>query len=710
MDQDRRQEYLNVFMSDYDSLLCIDLAEDTAEAIMEAGILKYAEGKVPYSAGILKKIMAAVAPEYQPWAEEQLSLENMIRELRDQDIFKVVCQLKDDLAGKAEVRLFRRENGEPVSAILALRKPVRRGQLEKRIRGEDRDSLFCIRKKMELELGHHQEMIEGLTREYESVFLVDLNTLKYQTLRLNDRLKDYISEHLVQDYFSSFRSFCAHRVYLNDREPMLEAISPEGIRISLAENDEFALVFRVIRESGPVYIRAKVVRVGKKNGPPDEALIGFANIQEERRAELQQRLLIESALKQAKQADAAKTMFLSNMSHDIRTPLNAILGYVTLASLQPDRREIVEDSLRKIRISGEHLLGLIENVLDVSRIESGRMELHEIPCSLEATVRNSVSMIQQETEQKKQELTVRISPELEDRVVCDEVRLTQILSNLLGNASKYTPEGGHISLEVRQGNRYADREEAVFTVRDDGIGMSEEFRKHIFEPFERENNTTVSRVAGSGLGMSICRGLTGLMGGNIHVESSRNSGTTVEVRLELRIEQSRDRDDEKSANEDGAGIRSRIFEENMGRVRKYTGIPEILLAEDNTMNREIAVRMLRYLGFNVRTAKNGEQALRMVLDAVSGNSGAIPDVILMDIQMPVMDGYTAAERIRAIQGQPGQEIPIVALTADAFASDITHARRSGMNAFIAKPIDLGILKEIIETFAEREGEADGTEE
>ena len=203
MDQDRRQEYLNVFMSDYDSLLCIDLAEDTAEAIMEAGILKYAEGKVPYSAGILKKIMAAVAPEYQPWAEEQLSLENMIRELRDQDIFKVVCQLKDDLAGKAEVRLFRRENGEPVSAILALRKPVRRGQLEKRIRGEDRDSLFCIRKKMELELGHHQEMIEGLTREYESVFLVDLNTLKYQTLRLNDRLKDYISEHLVQDYFSS---------------------------------------------------------------------------------------------------------------------------------------------------------------------------------------------------------------------------------------------------------------------------------------------------------------------------------------------------------------------------------------------------------------------------------------------------------------------------------------------------------------------------
>ena len=271
MDQDRRQEYLNIFMSDYDSLLCIDLAEDTAEAIMEAGILK--------------KIMAAVAPEYQPWAEEQLSLENMIRELRDQDIFKVVCQLKDDLAGKAEVRLFRRENGEPVSAILALRKPVRRGQLEKRIRGEDRDSLFCIRKKMEFELGHHQEMIEGLTREYESVFLVDLNTLKYQTLRLNDRLKDYISEHLVQDYFSSFRSFCAHRVYLNDREPMLEAISPEGIRISLAENDEFALVFRVIRESGPVYIRAKVVRVGKKNGPPDEALIGFANIQEERRAE-----------------------------------------------------------------------------------------------------------------------------------------------------------------------------------------------------------------------------------------------------------------------------------------------------------------------------------------------------------------------------------------------------------------------------------------
>ena len=710
MDQKRRQEYLEVFMSDYGCIICIDLEKDTAEAILEARLLKTSEGKVPYSSRVLRDIIAAIEPAYQNWAEGQLRPENMIRELRDQDMYQVVCQLRNDMVGRAAVRALRRENGEPVSAALALWKPMQRELFERRMRGEESDPVFRMWKRMETELGHHQEMIEGLTREYESVFLVNLNTLKYQTLRLNDRLKDFISEHLGPEYYSSFQSFCAHRIYLNDREPMLEAISPEGIRISMADNDEFAIVFRVIRESGPMYIRAKIVRVGKKNGPPDEVLIGFANIQEERRAELQQRLLVESALKQAKQADAAKTMFLSNMSHDIRTPLNAILGYVALAEMQPDRLEVIEDSLRKVRISGEHLLGLLDNVLDVSRIESGRMSLHEMPCSLKEVVQNAVNLVIQEAESRKQDLRVRIDPKLEDDIICDEVRLTQILSNLLGNSVKYTTAGGHISLEVRKGRSYADREEAVFTVRDDGIGMSEEFQKHIFEPFEREKNTTFSRVAGSGLGMSICRGLTDLMGGSIHVESSRSSGTAVEVRLEFRLEGNTNKENSGQARDERNLVtRSRVFRESLHRVKKYTGVPKILLAEDNVMNREIASRMLRHLGYRVYTAENGEQTLRTVFDTMSGNPEIAPDVILMDIQMPVMDGYTAAERIRAIQVPHGSEIPIIALTADAFESDIAHARRSGMNAFIAKPIDMDDLKEMIETFSAGKGGENGTE-
>ena len=703
MEQSRRESYVDAFLPDYIGIFCVDLLSDKAEVLENRGLLGSAvRGTVPYSAGALRECMAMVAPAYRSWVEEQLLPDRLIWDLREQDAFQVSCQLTRDRLGRIDVRLHSRKNGEPEKVILALWNPERLKQLEHWTRFAGDDPVIRMKEWMKLEHGHHLEMIEGLTREYESVFLVNMNTFSYQTLRLNERLRDYIQGSLVPGYYKSLQKFCRDRVYLNDREPLLEALSPEGIRISLADNDDFSFIFRVIRESGPVYVRAKVVRVGRENSAPEEVLIGFANIQEERRAELQQRLLIESALQQAKQADAAKTMFLSNMSHDIRTPLNAILGYVALAELQPGRQEVVEDSLRKIRISGEHLLGLLDNVLDVSRIESGRMSLHETPCSLEAVVQNAVNMVLQEAESRKQELKVRIDPQLEDAVICDEVRLTQILSNLLGNSVKYTPAGGHISLEVRRGKRYADREEAVFKVRDDGIGMSEDFQKHIFEPFEREKNTTFSRIAGSGLGMSICRGLTDLMGGSIHVESSRSAGTSVEVRLEFRLEKKLRKENSGQTRDEKSLIsRSRIFRESLHRVKKYTGVPKILLAEDNVMNREIASRMLRHLGYRVYTAENGEQALRTVFDTVSGNPDMAPDVILMDIQMPVMDGYTAAERIRAIQVPPGCEIPIIALTADAFESDIAHARRSGMNAFIAKPIDMEDLKELIETFMDR---------
>ena len=707
MEQSRRESYVDAFLPDYIGIFCVDLLNDKAEVLENNGLLGSAtKGTVPYSTGALRESMAMVAPAYRSWVEEQLLPDRLFRDLKEQDAFQVSCQLTKDRLGRIDVRLHSRKNGEPEKVILALWDPERLKQLERWTRFAGDDPVFRMQEWMKLEHGHHLEMIEGLTREYESVFLVNLNTFSYQTLRLNERLRDFIQGSLVPGYFASLQGFCRKRVYINDREPLLEALSPEGIRVSLADNDDFSFIFRVIRETGPVYIRAKVVRVGGESSALEEVLIGFANIQEERRAELQQRLLIESALQQAKQADAAKTMFLSNMSHDIRTPLNAILGYVALAELQPDRREVIEDSLRKIRISGEHLLGLLDNVLDVSRIESGRLSLHETPCSLEAVVQNAVNMVLQEAESRKQELKVRFDPQLEDAIICDEVRLTQILSNLLGNSVKYTPAGGHISLEVRRGKRYTDREEAVFTVRDDGIGMSEDFQKHVFEPFEREKNTTFSRVAGSGLGMSICRGLTDLMGGSIHVESSRSTGTAVEVRLEFRLERKQRKENSAQVRDEKSLVsRSRVFRESLHRVKKYSGVPKILLAEDNVMNREIASRMLRHLGYRVYTAENGEQALRTVFDTVSGNPDMAPDVILMDIQMPVMDGYTAAERIRAIQVRPGCEIPIIALTADAFESDIAHARRSGMNAFIAKPIDMDDLKKMIETFADTTGQS-----
>jgi signal transduction histidine kinase/ActR/RegA family two-component response regulator len=384
----------------------------------------------------------------------------------------------------------------------------------------------------------------------------------------------------------------------------------------------------------------------------------------------------EVARKSAEDANRAKSIFLNNMSHDIRTPMNAIIGFTSLASKHLENREQVEDYLEKITTSSNHLLSLINDVLDMSRIESGKVEIELEPCDLFEIIQELNSVIGGQMAEKGIEFVVDTKDVQNEEVFCDKLRLTQVLINLLGNAVKFTNEGGKVSFYIIQKPKkrkgYGIYE---FHVKDTGIGMSKEFQQHLFEPFTRERTSTVSGLQGTGLGLSITKKIVDMMGGEIEVFSEVGQGTEIVVQVELKIQNQ---------------ILMTKQEEVESVSHSFIGHC-ILLVEDNELNREIATEILQENGFVVKSAENGEIALEMVRTSKPGDF----HVILMDIQMPVMDGYTACREIRKLTDEKLSQIPIIALTANAFSEDEKKAKEAGMDGYVAKPIDVNkLLKEL----------------
>ncbi len=393
----------------------------------------------------------------------------------------------------------------------------------------------------------------------------------------------------------------------------------------------------------------------------------------------EQQILLQDALERAEEGNRAKTSFLFNMSHDIRTPMNAILGYVAIAYRNRDNRDKLTDSLEKIQESGNHLLQLINDVLDMSRIESGKITLTEEACDLKDVIEKIGDVFQAELDRKGLTFQTDLSGVRNEWVYCDKLRINQILLNLLSNAVKFSKPGGNISVTLQQDQsemtEYATYE---LRVRDTGIGMSPEFKRHIFEPFEREYTSTVSKTQGTGLGMSITKSLVDLMGGTIEVYSELNKGTEFVVHFTFKMQEDMRQDPEKETDE------TLIHTDFSGR--------RLLLAEDNELNREIAQEILGERGFITESAENGKIAVEMVRNAAPGYY----DAVLMDIQMPVMDGYEATRKIRKLGIKGVSDIPIIAMTANAFEEDKKEAQANGMNAHIAKPIQIGLLYETLE--------------
>lgn len=402
--------------------------------------------------------------------------------------------------------------------------------------------------------------------------------------------------------------------------------------------------------------------------------------QEQKKAaqhELKQKEFLEKALCAAKQASVAKKVFLQNMSHDIRTPMNAVLGFTNLAIQAGGDTEKTQDYLSKIKISGNHLLGIVNEVLEISRIESGQTKLDESVWSIADIVRETDIIIRDQALAKKQEFSIDIWQVQDMYIYCDKLRVKEILVNLLGNAVKYTQTGGSISLRIIQ--KPCEKENFgnyEIHVKDNGCGMSEEFLQKIFEPFERQANSTISGIQGTGLGMTIIKGFVDAMGGTIDIKSEENKGTEIIVRLCQRIVEA----PEKSEEQKTISCSPELF---VGK--------RVLLVEDNSMNREIATAILEEAGFKVDTAENGAIAVEKVTYYPEG----FYDVILMDIQMPVMDGYTATRKIRSLENKAIAKIPIITVSANAFDEDRQTSLEAGMNGHLVKPIVVDELLEVL---------------
>ncbi|MBR0312507.1 MAG: response regulator [Oscillospiraceae bacterium] len=383
---------------------------------------------------------------------------------------------------------------------------------------------------------------------------------------------------------------------------------------------------------------------------------------------------LREAARIAEKSNAAKSEFLSNMSHDIRTPMNAIIGFTNLAIRDPSDAGRVTEYLGKIRSSSNHLLSLINDVLEMSRIESGKIELEEAPCSLPEILRDLNTIIIGQVEAKGQNLTMDARDVVNEDVYCDKLRLNQVLLNLLSNAVKYTPAGGHIAVRAAQlESDDPERGTYEFRVKDDGIGMAPEFAAHVFEAFEREKTSTVSGIQGTGLGMAITKSLVDLMGGEIRVETEKDKGSEFIVTVSFRLQT------------EGA---------HMPRAAEAAPVRfagrRLLLVDDIEMNREIATAVLEMNGFEVEEACDGTEAVEKVTVSAPGYY----DAVLMDVQMPTMNGYEATRAIRA-SGSPNAGIPIIAMTANAFDEDKKAALAAGMDGHVAKPIDVARLMEVL---------------
>ncbi len=525
------------------------------------------------------------------------------------------------------------------------------------------------------------DTIRVLGNSYYALYRVDYKADTYEMIKGSEYVRSRIPSsgpypdlvrtagEVIEE--KAFREFC-------------ESFSAENIRNLVTKRiRNYGGDFK--RKFGAEYRWVSVRVLFDESLAPNEVVLCFREIEEEKRQQFQERKLLEEALESARQSEKSKHAFFNNMSHDMRTPLNAILGLSALLRQHADDPEKVKDYVDKISYSSQQLLDLVNDILDMSRMEQGKVVLNNQAFDLQECIQACAESFRPQAETEKKEFQV-IYDLADARVMGDSIRISQILNNLLSNAFKFTPEGGKVTVSVRQMSS-ANRTQYQIRVQDTGIGMSEEFLAHVFEPYARETRFTSRQITGTGLGMPIVKSLVTQMSGQIYVESRLGEGTAFTVTVPFMTVQ--ENAEEKNKAEEKV-LKPEFF--------SLSG-KKILLAEDNLVNMEIATEILTMNGLEILQAWNGEEAL----DLFRASEPFEIDAILMDMQMPRMDGCEAARSIRALPRPDAGTVPILAVTANAFAEDIAATAAAGMDAHISKPIDFHVLCETLERLTKEKG-------
>ena len=764
-------------------------------------------------------IEAFMAPEYRAAMREFLDLSTL--STRMANVNTVVTEYKSPANRWLQARFIvkRRDANGTVREVLYVARDftdekekelANQEQLRRALEASERDKKNLL--KAQAELKDSMAITDALSRDYSNVFLVQPKKNLGKTIKQERYNVEGIEKYADTwfDYTFFIRKYIESRVFEDDVEMMLEKTELGRVLNEIETNADFSIPFRAFANGEIHHLQMRYVSV---NGA-DLVAVGFRYVDDVVKAEEEHKKLLQEALAAAQQANKAKSTFLNSMSHDIRTPMNAIIGFTALAQTHIDNREQVQDYLGKISTSSTHLLSLINDILDMSRIESGTVKLDEKPIHIPDLLHDLRTMVQGLINGKNQNLFIDTQDVVHEDVICDKLRLNQILINIVGNAVKFTQPGGDIIIRlVEKPCAIKHHTTYEFSVKDNGIGMSAEFQKHIFDTFSREYSATVSGVQGTGLGMAITKNIVEMMDGQITVESEEGKGSifTVTLNLGLANEPVQQEpipellgarvlvvDDDlntcrsvskmlrdiqmrpdwtasgkeaivraQDAAEMGDEYRVYIIDylmpdmngiETVRRIRKVISedVPIIvltaydwedfevearaagvtafvskpifmselrevltrpidndacedtqeqtfdysdkhaLLVEDNELNREIATAILEETGMTIDSVTDGDEAVAAVVDAPAGTY----DVVLMDVQMPRMDGYTATREIRTLADNDKANVPIVAMTANAFDEDRRKALESGMNGHIIKPVSIeSIAKVLDEVFA-----------
>lgn len=555
-----------------------------------------------------------------------------------------------------------------------------------------------------LELFMNQAAFNSISGTFRSIYFVDLQTDEYHLLNLPGM--DLESTENRSGRFSVLMEGYIGRVVDEEyREKVREFTDTRNFYRKLRRvNDNIHMEYCEDTKKDCFWIRMGVHLISLNDKKARNVIVTLQNVTQERRRELlaqqeekKAKAALEEAYESARQANFAKSEFLSKMSHDIRTPMNAIIGMGELARRNIDDPDKVRDFLGKIQSSSEHLLTLLNEVLDMSKIESGKTELNEASFNIRRLFEENVELMRVEAAKKRQEISLDMDGLEHEAVLGDEVRIKQILLNLLSNAVKYTEADGSIGVALKE---LPMSKKGIgcyqMTVEDNGIGMSAEFLERIYQPFERAEDSRVSKIQGTGLGMSITYNLVRMMNGRIEIQSEPNRGTCFTVTIYLRFPKASGTPGQAAA-QPMAGDVSPAADGRHGCPPR--GRWRVLIVDDNDLNREIARELLQDEGICIEDAVNGKEAL----ERFEASAPGYYDAILMDIQMPVMNGYDAARAIRRLHREDAASVPIIALTANAFTDDIYQAKEAGMNLHLPKPID---VERIVETLGELIGSRD----